>query len=196
MNRFLLFIVCAVCTAPHVYFFVNTDEGVANLFQYHPLLVAATMNFLVPCTLHEATRARKERSKPLREAAVYLHTAIGGTAASLVLSAASVVYYNKDLWGKPHYASLHGQIGCAAATLSLVLMALGVMYKYRVPVPGVRQHRLRSMHKWTAYICLCVLYGAWVLGFESHFAQRTLPSDNVRYALAMTPFIGLVASFL
>ncbi|CAI5463434.1 unnamed protein product [Closterium sp. Yama58-4] len=112
-----------------------------SLFGYHPAALALGFVFLMGEGVIAAA-VGKGRQRPLW---INIHALLQGLAGAAIAAGTTAIYLNKNRLGKPHFTTLHSQLGLAALVLSAGIAAGGAVVKY-LPAGGVVE-TMRRAHK-------------------------------------------------
>lgn len=121
------------------------------LFTYHPSAMSLSFGALIPLGAFVALKSRSLGAGPDRLRAMWTHAALQTFAAALAFGGLVSIYLNKNIMGKPHFATRHAKLGVAAATLTALSMLLGALNFERLGllrlVPDKHRAAVKSAHR-------------------------------------------------
>jgi len=109
--------------------------------------------------------AFKRAKKGLANTLYHGYSMGAGVLCSLLGFAA--IYYNKELIGKPHFATTHGFYGLLSLAAFFTVNVVGTVALHpTIGIASLRQNQtIRLIHKWAGYGSVCACWGSVVTGF-------------------------------
>src|SRR3989338_299363 len=96
--------------------YVALSPNPAAFFPYHPVLM--TVCYLAICT--EALISARHMLSGSRSTNVFYHVVSQGIGVAFSLSALSIIYFDNESRGKPHFLSWHALVGLSTVTLNVI----------------------------------------------------------------------------
>ncbi|KAJ8879167.1 hypothetical protein PR048_019773 [Dryococelus australis] len=138
---------------------------------------------LLPCSqsvalMSEAILALRQKNVPVggtlsRRERVRIHWILQVMAGCLALAGFSVVVANKNLLGKPHFASIHGMLGLAHVILSAAANCGGVATLFSTRLKNVLQPTiLKLWHSVFGAVAFTFGIAATITGLYTRFFRN------------------------
>lgn len=122
----------------------------------------------------------------------YTNTKLHGMVASLgyfvALGGLYAIYHNKNLYQRPHFASLHGKAGIAILMLTVLPMAAGGIVLHPDWGLDKTNQEVRKIHKLASRILMGASWGTAIYGMYS------MTKDPFELAIYAGPLV-LLAPF-
>lgn len=148
-----------------------------NPFSWHPFLMTAGM---IGC-MGIATITKKLGG--------YTNTKNHGILANLgvflSLGGLYAIYHNKNLWGKNHFTTTHGQAGLAVVVMAIGAGLVGTVFLHPDFGMDKTNKTIRFVHKTFARFLLAA---AWVTAFYGFY---TLTQNPIELAIFGLPLVAL-----
>lgn len=144
------------------------------LFTYHPSAMATSFGLLMTLGVYASLKLRLLGHGPERVRAIWAHAAVQTFAVAFALGGFIAIYQNKNLRGKPHFATAHGKVGLVAVVLAVASPALGASAFARL---GILTRLPRSYRPFAKGIHRYVGTAAYVAGLAA--TALALPHRSV-----------------
>ena len=114
-----------------------------------------------------------------------MHGILGNLGVMLSLGGLYAIYRNKEMWGKAHFTSTHGQAGLAIILLSVGAGMVGGVFLHPDFGMDKTNKTIRYAHKVFARGVLMAAWGTAFYGFS------TMTSDPIQLAMFGLPLLVL-----
>lgn len=124
---------------------------------------------------------------------VNTHTVLMVLALLCGLLGAFVIWYNKELNGKPHMTTWHGIVGYVTLGYVLVQCCAGVFVKYHQLLAGIlRPVQLKLYHATSGLLLYCLAAASLMLGMFSNWFSSSITGTSFWACLVCPPLLVLV----
>ncbi|VDP73990.1 unnamed protein product [Echinostoma caproni] len=163
-----------------------------TLFDWHPLLVAIGGTLIMPWAIRALDRDMSWIAQKPRASKIQWHWVLQLFGATLICVGAAAVFVNKNLYGKPHYATWHGLLGLITVVFVLAVALAGFALHWKVwPIGHLVSHgTARVSHMYFGLGLISLIGVTTGFGLSSHWLTRQL-SDWVGEGVASGLIIPL-----
>jgi hypothetical protein len=159
-----------------------------SLFSYHPLLNSTAILILTQSIL----LLQPTHTPSQKRAGTLTHITLNLLAAAALISALSIILYNKNAHSAPHFTSAHGILGLTTYIL-LLLQALVGITQYFVPAlyGGVDNAKaVYKYHRASGYVILGFLLATVIAATYTYTGAVTLGLRT--WAVVLSAFLVVV----
>jgi len=177
MLWFIGSILCLIPSLTIIYF----SPPSSVLFQWHPFCMSISFGLIFTILAHQLRKQPNPAwSVFSKKRSIHSYGMLAGFFSAII--GFSVVYFNKNLIGKPHFASWHGKFGLATFLIMIVQTSLGLPVFFRVcrVFPGFNLTSYRKYHSFCGIlfaICSCFVF---VTAFQTGWFKRQLKEEIVQ----------------
>ncbi|KAI8080937.1 eukaryotic cytochrome b561-domain-containing protein [Thamnidium elegans] len=138
--------------------------------------------FLITATegvsLLQPTSTPEEKKKGLK-----YHAIVQTTSYISAITGFTIIFCNKILQGKPHFESLHGQLGLFVFIYHLIQLVFGITIAFVPRLFGSVQKAksLWRFHRVFGYILLVLAWTTAQLGVRAHYMEMYLYSPHLMW---------------
>lgn len=166
-------------------------------FFWHPICALISM---LPCmsigiyAQQHNVKLREKQGKGGEYVSHLWHNLLMMAGVALIGFAIYVIYSNKNIFGKPHFRSWHGQMGlaCVSGYLTVILTSLGVLWEYPrkmgwkpylavLRTVGLNIKTLATMHRYIGKALFLLACVTTMLGWQTTHAPHLESEENYRY---------------
>eukprot|EP00730_Choanoeca_flexa_P012747 TRINITY_DN4578_c0_g1_i1.p1 TRINITY_DN4578_c0_g1~~TRINITY_DN4578_c0_g1_i1.p1 ORF type:complete len:226 (+),score=49.99 TRINITY_DN4578_c0_g1_i1:84-680(+) len=149
-----------------------------ELFPWHPTLMA--IGLLTVMTYGILVFSKQDKTS--HKDKVWTHFLCNATAAALTAGGFAAIYINKNLRGKEHYTSYHGQVGLITTIMvvSQALVSSTMLYPaWLIKQIGTKNYNtFKKMHRLGGTATYMLVVGEMILSYYTKWMGRQV-SDEV-----------------
>jgi len=174
-------------------FIIYTAQPGSSLFSWHPTLMVLAFTFLMVEGILVFSKESSLIQKAARPTKVNTHTVCMVLSLLCCLGGAFVIWYNKELNGKPHVISWHGIIGYITVTYVGIQCLAGIFVKYhKILANYIKPFQLKMNHATSGLFLYSMVCLSMVLGMYSNWFTANVTGTSWYACFACPSILILV----
>jgi hypothetical protein len=187
----------AFLVASSLYLFTRENSlDWQSWFAWHPTsMIISFFGFLPEVLLASAKFKQNKLEKKGNDALVQQHATMALLCKAFALLGFGAIYVNKELNGRPHFTTIHGQLGAATMFVLFVQVVLGILqnefFLHRIISVQTRV-LVRKIHFYLSALLILVVTGAMWHGFQTTYFQKFVLKEDPKLMWVSWVFGGAI----